>query len=141
MRMNPTLPLAGRYDVYLRWAADPSRATNAPVKVNSVPVTTFLRVNQQNNGATWVKLGAFDFSAGSAGSVVVRNEGANGWVVADAVQFVYHEQPIPGYFMQTFADEFDGTAYDATELPVYDSRPSNFVSGGQLRLTNRMGWH
>lgn len=133
--MNPTLPLAGRYDVYLRWAADPSRATNVPVTVNSVPGATFLRVNQQNNGATWVKLGAFDFSAGSAGSVVVRNEGANGWVVADAVQFVYHEQPIPGYSMQTFADEFDGTAYDATEWSVYDSRPNNFVSGGQLRLT------
>ncbi len=140
VRFTPTLPLAGRYDVYLRWAADPNRASNARVDVNATAGTTFLQVNQQTNGGEWVKLGAFDFAAGTSGNVLLRNAGANGWVVADAVQLVLNEQPLPGYTQVTFADEFDGTAYDAAAWSVYDGRPNNFVSGGQLHLaTTRNG--
>ena len=104
------------------------------VEVNSTAGTTFLKVNQQANGGAWVKLGAFDFTAGTSGNVLLRNDGANGWVVADAVQFVLNEQPLPGYTQVTFADEFDGTAYDAATWSVYASRPNNLVSGGQLHL-------
>ncbi len=134
VRFTPTLPFAGRHDVYLRWSSDASRATNVKVDVNSVAGTTFLKVNQQANGGTWVKLGAFDFAAGASGNVLLRNDGANAWVVADAVQFVLNEQPLPGYTQMTFADEFDGSAYDAAAWSVYDSRPNNVVSGGQLHL-------
>ena len=135
VRFTPTLSLAGRYDVYMRWSADASRATNAPVEVNFTAGTTYLKVNQQANGGTWVKLGAFDFAAGTSGNVLLRNNGANNWVVADAVQLVLNEQPLPGYTQVTFADEFDGTAYDAAAWSVYDGRPNNIVSGGQLHLT------
>ncbi len=138
VRFTPTLPLAGRYDVYLRWTADPNRASNMRVEVNSTAGTAFLKVNQQANGGAWVKLGAFDFAAGASGHVRLRNDGANGWVVADAVQLVLNEQPLPGYTQGTFADEFDGMAYDAAAWSVYDSRPNNFVSGGQLHLATTL---
>lgn len=143
VRFTPTLPFAGRYDVYLRWSSDATRATNVRVEVNSTAGTTFMKVNEQANGGTWVKLGAFDFTAGTGGNVLMRNNGANGWVVADAVQLVLNEQPLPGYTQVTFADEFDGTAYDTATWSVYDSRPNNLVSGGQLHLTttaNGTGW-
>ena len=78
VRFTPTLTTAGRYDVFLRWSADASRATNVRVDVNSTAGTTFLKVNQQANGGTWVKLGAFDFTAGTSGNVLLRNDGANG---------------------------------------------------------------
>jgi autotransporter-associated beta strand protein len=135
VRFTPTIAFSGRYDVYLRWTADPNRASNARVNMNSTAGTTFLRVNQQTNGGAWVKLGAFDFAAGTSGNVLLRNDGANGWVVADAVQFVLNEQPHAGYTQTTFVDEFDGTAYDPAVWSVYDSRPNNFVSSGQLHLT------
>lgn len=134
VRFTPTLPFAGRYDVFMRWSSDASRATNAPVDVNATAGTTFMRVNQQTNGGTWVKLGAFDFAAGTTGNVLLRNDGANNWVIADAVQFVLNEQPLPGYTQVTFVDEFDGAAYNAAAWSVYDSRPNNAVSGGQLHL-------
>jgi hypothetical protein len=36
----------------------------------------------------WVSLGTFEFEKGKAGSVTVTNDGANGFVVIDAVQWV-----------------------------------------------------
>ena len=49
-----------------------------------------LRVNQRlapKNGPG-LSLGVFDFAAGEQGWVEVRNDDADGFVVADAVQFV-----------------------------------------------------
>lgn len=134
VRFTPTLAQAGRYDVYLRWAASANRATNARVDVNFTAGTSILRVDQTTNGGVWVKLGAFDFAAGTTGNVTVRNDGRNGSVIADAVQFVLNDQPLPGYTQVTFNDDFDGTSYDAAAWSVYDNRPNNVVSGGQLHL-------
>jgi hypothetical protein len=55
--------------------------------------TIFTKVNQRVNGGTWVKIGAFGIAAGTSVNVLLRNDGANGFVSADAVQFVLHEQP------------------------------------------------
>ncbi len=134
VRFTPTLPFSGRYDVYMRWVSDSIRASNAPVEINSAAGPTFTKVNQRVNGSSWVKVGAYDFTAGTAGNVLLRNNGANGYVIADAVQFVLNEQPLPGYTKLTFADEFDGTAYDAAAWSVHDNRPNNLVSDGQLHL-------
>jgi len=135
VRFRPTLSLAGRYDVYMWWVADSIRTSNVRVDVNSTAGTIFTRVNQRVNGGTWVKVGSFDFAAGTSGNVLLRNDGANGFVSADAVQFVLNEQPMPGYTQTTFADEFDGTTFNSAVWSVYDNRPNNAVSGGQLRLT------
>ena len=135
VRFSPTLPMAGRYDVYMRWTADTNRASNARVDVNCTAGTIYTSVNQRTNNNLWVKLGAFDFTTGASGNVLLRNDGANGFIIADAVQFVLNDQPLPGYTQVTFADEFDGTAYDAAAWSVYDpSRTNNAVSGGQLHL-------
>jgi fibronectin type 3 domain-containing protein len=88
VRFAPTLPSASGVDVYLRWPAGSTRATNAPVDVNYAGGTTTVVVNQKNNDGVWVLLGHFNFAAGSTGNVTVRNDGANGFVVADAAKFV-----------------------------------------------------
>ena len=85
---TPVFTVPGSNQVYLRWVAGPDRATNVPVEVNSALGKTTLLVNQQINGGTWVLLGTFPFDAGTGGSVVIRNDGANGLVIADAVEFV-----------------------------------------------------
>ncbi|MEU7840141.1 hypothetical protein AB0B39_04135 [Micromonospora sp. NPDC049114] len=36
----------------------------------------------------WVPLGTYPFTAGSDGSVLIRTENTDGYVVADAVRFV-----------------------------------------------------
>ena len=88
VRFRPTLPAAGVYEVSARWVADTNRASNARFDIiHAAGTTTAPLMNQQLNGGAWVSLGSFSFAAGSAGSVLLRNDAANGYVIADAVQF------------------------------------------------------
>ena len=49
-----------------------------------------VRVNQRQapQGGRGFRLGVFPFAAGTQGWVEIRNDGADGYVIADAVQFV-----------------------------------------------------
>lgn len=87
VRFSPHFTVAGSNNVYLRWTSAFNRASNVPVDVNYSGGKQTFTINQQNNGGTWVLLGTFNFDAGTNGSVVVRNDAANGYVVADAVEF------------------------------------------------------
>ncbi len=97
----PTFPQAGTYQVSLRWTAAQDRATNVPVTVQHDNGTTTSTFNQQIFGATWVVAGVYNFNAGTNGSVMFSNAGANGRVVVDAVRFVrlaaIAPLPLPGY--------------------------------------------
>ncbi|WP_020521070.1 FAD-dependent oxidoreductase [Catelliglobosispora koreensis] len=88
LRFTPSLPAAGSYTVYLRWTAHANRATNVPVDIVHSGGITNRTVNQQSNGGQWVSVGTYTFTGGTAGSVLVRTENTNGFVVADAVRFV-----------------------------------------------------
>ncbi|MBP6865444.1 MAG: hypothetical protein KBC32_09300 [Candidatus Didemnitutus sp.] len=85
---TPNLPVTGVYDVYVRWTASVNRATDAPIDVNHATGSATFNVNQKVDGGTWVLLDTYAFNAGTGGSVVVRNDSADGFVVADAVRFV-----------------------------------------------------
>jgi hypothetical protein len=87
VRFTPTLPVAGAYDVYFRWPAAGNRATNTPIEIVHTEGTHALTLNQQLTSNTWVLLGTFNFAAGTSGSLAVKNDGANGFVIADAVRF------------------------------------------------------
>ncbi len=88
VRFTPTIAAAGQYAVYARWTSHSNRASNVPIDINHAAGTATVTVNQRVDGGSWVLLGAFFFEAGTTGSVTLRNDGANGFVVADAVQFV-----------------------------------------------------
>src|SRR6266853_3395058 len=90
VRFTPTIATAGNYDVYLRWTADTNRATNVPVDVIHAGGTSTFQVNEQTNGGSWVKLNSnpLALDAGTVSSVLVRTDGTDGFVIADAVRFV-----------------------------------------------------
>ena len=93
VRFTPTLPVAGYYDVFMRWTSDTNRATNAPVDIDYHGGTNTVYVNQQvSDGVWWVYLGTYNFVAGANNSVLVRDDGANGEVIANAVEFVPDSQ-------------------------------------------------
>ena len=97
VRFKPTIPAAGNYDVFLRWTSDTGRATNVPVDV-ATPATGTITytVDQRVNGGTWVQLntgGPLALPPGPTCSVLVRNDGTNGYVVADAVRFTPSTSP------------------------------------------------
>ncbi|NGN62964.1 FAD-dependent oxidoreductase [Streptomyces sp. A7024] len=87
LRFRPDLPDAGTWTVALRWTADPNRASNVPVDVETSAGTTTKTVDQRTQGGQWVLLGSWDFTAGTGGSVLIRTDGTDGYVVADAVRF------------------------------------------------------
>ncbi|MBW4705275.1 FAD-dependent oxidoreductase [Micromonospora sp. RL09-050-HVF-A] len=88
LRFTPALPTAGSWAVQLRWTADPNRAGNVPVDVVHGGGVTTRVVDQRASGGQWVSLGTYQFPAGTAGSVLIRTEGTDGYVVADAVRFL-----------------------------------------------------
>ncbi|MEV4136176.1 FAD-dependent oxidoreductase [Dactylosporangium sp. NPDC049742] len=88
LRFTPSLPSSGAWTVQLRWTAHTNRASNVPVDVVHTGGVTTHTVDQRTSGGQWVPLGTFQFTAGSAGSVLIRTEQTNGYVIADAARFV-----------------------------------------------------
>jgi hypothetical protein len=88
LRFRPTLPAAGSYSVQLRWTAHANRASNVPVDIEHSAGIATHSVDQRSSGGQWVPLGTYAFAAGTGGSLLIRTEATNGYVVADAVRFV-----------------------------------------------------
>jgi hypothetical protein len=94
-RFEAKLPKAGRYEVRLAYSANANRATNVPVVVRHSGGETSVKVNQRRQPPIddlFVSLGTFDFAADSAAAVVVANQGVDGHVIIDAVQWLPADQ-------------------------------------------------
>jgi beta-glucanase (GH16 family) len=86
---TPTLPVTGNYYVLMRWPAGSNRASNVPIDISANGSTTTINFNeQQANDVWWACLGNYSFPAGSSSYVKIRNDGADGYVIADAIEFV-----------------------------------------------------
>lgn len=85
LRFTPTLPAAGSYNTYLRWTAHANRASNVPVDIVHSGGIANRVIDQRSSGGQWVSLGTYSFAAGTGGSVLIRTESTDGYVVADAV--------------------------------------------------------
>lgn len=89
VRFTPKLTTEGKYEVRLYYAPASNRAGNALVVVSSKEGEKQIRVDQRKAfKGDGLVLGVFAFEAGESGWVEVRNDGADGHVIADAVQFV-----------------------------------------------------
>lgn len=91
VRFVPDLPKAGKYEVRFAYSAHPNRATNVPVTIHTADGPVTVTVNEREElgkAAPFVSLGTYEFEAGEAGAVEVSTEGVDGYVVADAVQWV-----------------------------------------------------
>lgn len=84
---RPNLGTPGNYEVFLRWTAGANRATNVPVDIVHAGDFTTLQVNQQDSGGQWVSLGTFNCD-GTNDALIIRTDGTDGYVIADAARFV-----------------------------------------------------
>ncbi|HSI62628.1 MAG TPA: FAD-dependent oxidoreductase, partial [Candidatus Saccharimonadia bacterium] len=85
------LPKAGSYEVRIGYSALNNRATNVPVTVHYVGGSKTVKVNQQNKGSVEGYLqpvGTFTFNAGEDATVEISNEGTDGFVLIDTVQWL-----------------------------------------------------
>jgi hypothetical protein len=91
---TPDLPKAGKYEVRICYSPNANRATNVPVAIHHGAGKTMLQLNQRKPptiSETFISLGTFEFQKGKMGKVVVSNEGVDGHVIIDAVQFLAKE--------------------------------------------------
>ncbi len=89
LRFRPNLEKTGRYEVLFFYTPNPNRATNVVVEIKAEGMHEIVHVNERKGKAGEpVSLGTFPFSAGKGGFVEVHNQGTDGHVVADAVQFL-----------------------------------------------------
>ena len=74
----------------LYYTANANRATKVPVQIHYQGGEKTLFVNQRQplKDGQPARLGVFPFAAGTSGWVEIRNDGTEGFVVADAVQLV-----------------------------------------------------
>ena len=90
-RFTPAIPSAGEYEVRLLYTWHENRSTRTKVTVHGADGAKTVVVNQRQPcliDRVPCALGIFRFGAGEHGYVVVSNEGADGYVVIDGVQFV-----------------------------------------------------
>jgi hypothetical protein len=93
-RFIPDLPNGGAYEVRFAYSAHPNRASNVPITIHTAAGPLTVTVDQRKaTGETdpFLSLGTYRFTAGRAGVVEVSNEGVDGFVVADAVQWLAKE--------------------------------------------------
>ena len=86
-----TLPKAGSYEVRLGYTHNKNRSTKVKVTIDHAGGTETVTVNQRKKPAhsgLLHSLGKFEFDDESAAKVTVTNEGSDGYVVIDAVQFL-----------------------------------------------------
>lgn len=137
--------VAGEYEVFGWWVASSNRAPDTPYTLFHSEGSTTVRVNQQQNDASWVSIGTYEFLGTSADSVRISNDasasaaGAGGtYVVADAIRFVRKEtstsvrddndsptritlsQNYPNPFNPTTLIEFSIDESQFVEIQVFD---------------------
>jgi len=87
-RFEPKLPTTGQYEVFIALVPNANRATNALVSVFHARGTTETRVNLRDKTATGLlSLGTFAFDPQHPTAVSIGNQGADGFVVIDAVNW------------------------------------------------------
>ena len=89
LRYPVTLPRAGRYEVRLSHSPGGNRAADVPVTLATADGERTVRWDQRQatHPPMWSSLGTFDFAQGDT-FVTISNAGTQGYVIADAVQFV-----------------------------------------------------
>lgn len=85
---TPDLPVTATYSVYMMWPQHINRATAIPLDIVHAGGTATQSIDQTANGGVWNFIGTYTFTAGTSGSVTIRNNGTSGYVAADAVKFV-----------------------------------------------------
>lgn len=86
---RPELPRPGRYEVRLSYVPADNRATNTLVEVRTTDGPVTVRINQRETppiDRLFASLGTFEL--GDDAAVVVGNADTDGYVVADAIQFL-----------------------------------------------------
>ena len=123
-RFVPDLPKDAKYEVRVIYPAYTNRAKEVPVTIKLegkvLEVTTLDQTQSGLTGGLGVLVGEFELKKGKSTEVEISNEGAKGYVVVDAVQFIpVKEEPQKGEFYALFnGKDLEGWWGCGTEDPA-----------------------
>lgn len=119
LTFHPEVLRAGQYEVRLAYTPGENRATNVPVTVFSADGEYTVTVNQQQEPAVdghFVSLGRYRFEDNGQGFVLISNQGTDGHVIADAVQFL----PVEHAAMPQASQAVDSPQVQAQQAELAD---------------------
>jgi hypothetical protein len=90
-RFEIPIPKDGSYEVRIAYTANPNRATNVPVTVESADGKRMVKINQKLTPPIdrfFVSVGEYRFTANKPAIVIIENAGTDGYVIIDAVQLL-----------------------------------------------------
>jgi hypothetical protein len=88
------LAVSGMYDVRVAYSPNANRATNVPISIEHVDGTTSVLITQKAEPpieGLFVSVGKYRFEAGRPARVTIACKGTDGYVIADAVQWLKAE--------------------------------------------------
>jgi hypothetical protein len=90
IRFEATLPASGLYQVAIAFPPNENRSDAVPVTVEHDNRSDVVKVNQRKpvGEKLFLPIGTFFFDGKKPAAVVISNEGTDGYVVADAVQWL-----------------------------------------------------
>lgn len=91
----PVLPSDGHYEVRLAYTPGTNRSAKVPVTIFSADGEKSIFIDMTKTppiSQVFISLGEFKFESAGQSFVLIANEGTEGHVVADAVQFIPREQ-------------------------------------------------
>ena len=94
IRFATRLPRSGEYEVRLSHSPGSTRASRVPVTVETAdgPQQVFTDQRRVSIEPMWSSLGTFRFDVDIDAAVTLHNEGTDGHVIADAVQFLLRSE-------------------------------------------------
>lgn len=126
----PELPMGGQYEVRLAYSAGGNRASNTPVTIIHQDGIEKRIINQSQRppiDGLFVSLGVYRFEANNVASVSISNDGTDGVVVADAVQFILQTKQIA-------KNKGLSTENPATNLVLADDNDDGQASNSQVSV-------
>jgi len=84
---NATIPVAGKYEVFIFYSSYNIHATNAPVEIVTTTSTNQYSVDMTTRGGKWIPLDQFNLAASEQVQITISAQNANGYVIADGVRF------------------------------------------------------
>ncbi len=134
---RPKIPAPGTYEVRIAYPSNNGRATNVPVTVNHADGATEIKLNQEESPPVdklFKPLGRFRFEAGKSASVTITNKDTNGYVIADAIQFVSLEElekdnPKPAVAKEPTGDQKKEVAALAKQVKDLEARLKTLEAG------------
>jgi len=88
---TPTISVPGDYTIY-EWhgnLVNQTMGTNVKYTINYSGQNQEVTVNQQQDQGQWNYLGIYNLSTGTNNNVTISAQGSDGFVIADAIRFVY----------------------------------------------------